>query len=256
LTLIFRAMTRILPPSSFHSSQLIRSLAELDLLESTEPVGDFAEGLGQWLHFTDAINLSSVLDTGLAEVPAQTAVQRAAAGGRLATEFERISAYMLKSITTSCNPAGGKTPIKLPFLLDPDISYAPFRRFYEAHQRDMELSVEPLRVNLRAALARASPSLRKLAELDAVMDRFLRAREAQLLARVPMLLQRRFDALYAAHRGQVAASGHADSPAAWTQAGGWLATFCQNLQTLLLAEAELRLQPSAGLLDAFNQQKP
>ncbi len=245
-------MTRVQPPSSFHSSQLLRSLAELDLLESIEPTSDFAEGLGQWLHFTDAIALSSVHESGLAKIAEQTHAQREITAAHLGKEFERISVYMANSITKSCK--GGNTAIKLP-LLDSEVSYLPYRRFYEAHQRDMELSVEPLRVNLRSALAKASPSLRKLAELDAVMDKFLRAREAQLLARVPMLLQRRFDALYAAHHDQLAVSGQPDNPAAWMHPGGWLASFCQNLQTLLLAEAELRLQPSAGLLDAFNQQK-
>jgi hypothetical protein len=161
---------------------------------------------------------------------------------------------MVNSITKSCAPAGGNTPIKLPLPLDEEVSYAPYRRFYEAHQRDMELSVEPLRVNLREALAKASPRLRKLAELDVVMEKFLRERESRLLARVPVLLQKRFDAQYAAHREQLAANGQADN-GAWMQSRRLAARFCQHLQTLLLAEAELRLQPSAGLLEAFNQKE-
>lgn len=247
-------MTRAPPRTNFHSSQLIRCLAKLDLLEGIEPTGDFAEELGQWLHFTDAIALSSVHESGMAKVAAHSLVLQEATRARLSAEFERVRAFMLSSITKSFAPKGGNTPIKLP-LLDPEISYAPYRRFFEAHQRDMELSVDSLRVNLRAALANAAPGLRKLAELDVVMDKFLRAREGQLLARVPMLLQKRFLALYAAHQEQLAASGQPDSPAAWMHAGGWLAGFCQNLQTLLLAEVELRLQPSAGLLAALNQQK-
>ncbi len=207
------------------------------------------------MHFTDAIALSSVHENGVAKLPAQSPEQRAVTGARLLAEFEKIRAFMINAITKSCAPTGTNTPIKLPLLLEAEISYAPYCRFYEAHQRDMELSVEPLRVNLRAALAKASPQLRKLAELDAVMDKFLRPRESQLLARVPVLLQKRFLAQYGAHLEQVAASGQADSPAAWMQPGGWLAGFCQHLQTLLLAEAELRLQPSAGLLEAFNQQE-
>lgn len=238
-------MTRDLLRTHFHSSQLIRCLAELDLLEGVEPTGDFADGLGQWMHFTDAIALSSVHASGMATLPPQSPEQREAAGARLAAEYERIHAYMVSSVMKSCSPKGGNTAIRLPLLLDEEISYAPYRRFYEAHQRDMELSVEPLRVNLRAALAKASPRLRKLAELDVVMDKFLRAREGHLLGRVPVLLQKRFLALHAAHQEQL--------QAAWMQPGGWLACFCQDLQTLLLAEADLRLQPSAGLLEAFNQ---
>jgi hypothetical protein len=245
-------MTRDLPRTNFHSSQLIRCLAELDLLEGAEPAGDFADKLGQWLHFTDAIALSSVLESGNAKVAAQSPVLREATGARLTAEYERIRAFMVNSITKSC--AGGITHIKLP-LVDLEVSYAPYRQFYDAHQRDMELSVEPLRVNLRAALAKASPRLRKLAELDVVMEKFLREREGRLLARVPLLLQKHFDALYAAHQEQLAASGQTDTPAAWMHSGGWLARFCQSLQTLLLACAELRLQPSAGLLEALNQKE-
>ncbi len=245
-------MTRDLPRTNFHSSQLIRSLAELDLLESAEPAGDFADKLGQWMHFTDAIALSSVLDSGMATAPVQSQELREAANVRLTAEFERIRAFMVSSITKSCALKGGNTHIKLP-PVGPDVTYAPYRQFYDAHQRDMELSVEPLRVNLRAALAKASPPLRKLAELDIVMEKFLREREARLLARVPLLLQKHFDALYAAHQHALTGNDQPDNPTDWTQPGGWLARFCQTLQALLLACAELRLQPSAGLLEALNQ---
>jgi hypothetical protein len=212
------------------------------LTEGAEPKSDFADELGQWMHFTDAIALSSVLENGMALVSAQSVALREATGARLIAQFERIRAFMVNSI-------------KIPLPVDLEVSFAPYRRFYEAHQRDMELSVEPLRVNLRDALAKASPRLRKLAELDVVMEKFLREREGRLLARVPMLLQKRFDAQYAAHQEQLAASGLPDNPAAWMQPDAWLARFCQELQTLLLAEAELRLQPCAGLLEAFNQQE-
>jgi hypothetical protein len=248
-------MTRVLPRINFHSSHLIRCLAELDLSQDVEPASDFADELGQWMHFTDAIALSSVLDSGMAKVTAPIPAQRAQTGARLTAQFERIRADMVSSITKSCALAGGKSPIKLPLPVDLEVSYAPYRRFYEAHQRDMELSVEPLRVNLRDALVKASPGLRKLAELDAVMEKFLRERESRLLSRVPMLLQKRFDTQYAAHQQRLSAYGQPDNPANWMQPGGWLARFCQELQTLLLAEAELRLQPSAGLLEAFNQQE-
>ena len=248
-------MTRVLPRINFHRSHLTRCLAELDLSKEVDPASDFADELGQWMHFTDAIALSSVLESGMAKVAAQIPAQRAATGASLTAQLERIRAGMVSSITKSCALKGGKSHIALPLPVDLEVSYAPYRRFYEAHQRDMELSVEPLRVNLRDALAKASPRLRKLAELDAVMEKFLRDRESRLLSRVPMLLQKRFDTQYAAHREQLTANGQADNPAAWMQPGGWLARFCQDLQTLLLAEAELRLQPSAGLLEAFNQQE-
>jgi hypothetical protein len=248
-------MTRVLPRINFHSSHLIRRLAELDLSKDVDPASDFADELGKWMHFTDAIALSSVLETGMAKVAAQSPARRTETGARLTAQFERLRALMINTITKSCAFTGGKTHIKLPLPVDLEVSFTPYRQFYEAHQRDMELSVEPLRLNLRDALANASPRLRKLADLDAVMEKFLRDRESRLLSRVPMLLQKRFDTQYAAHQERLAANGRPDTLANWTQPGGWLAGFCQEMQTLLLAEAELRLQPSAGLLEAINQQE-
>jgi hypothetical protein len=247
-------MTRAIPRTThFHSSHLLRCLAELDLLDAAEPAGDFADGLGQWMPFTNAIALASVHERGMTDFPAQSPAVQEETRARLAAQMAHIGQYLEGSITRSCTPAA-KTAIKLP-LPDPELSYAPYKRFYEAHQRDMELSIEPLRVNLRAALAKASPALRKLAELDIVMDKFLRPREAQLLARVPQLLQKRFAAEHAAHQAQVAASASEDDVNGWMRPGGWLFRFCQTMQTVLLAEADLRLQPSVGLLAALNQIK-
>src|SRR5207248_334022 len=126
---------------------------------------EFAEKLGLWIHFTDAIPLSAVHNDSIASPPktqpeAQV-VARAAAG----VEFDRIQAVLMNSIMKSCSPNPGKTHIKLPapiFELPMDLAaaYTPYRRFYEAHQRDMELSIQPLRINVREAVAKASPRLR------------------------------------------------------------------------------------------------
>ena len=38
------------------------------------------------------------------------------------------------------------------------------------------------------------------------------------------------------------------------QKNSWLVRFCMDMQTLLLAEMDLRLQPTMGLLDAFTDE--
>jgi hypothetical protein len=116
------------------------------------------------------------------------------------------------------------------------------------------LSIQPLRVNVREALAKTSPKLRKLAELDATFEKILREREIKMLAKVPVLLKKRFEQLFKEHQQKLADSGQADNPSGWVQAGGWLARFCSDMQMLLLAEAELRLQPVMGLIEAGNEQ--
>ena len=45
-------------------------------------------------------------------------------------------------------------------------------------------------------------------------------------------------------------------PDAWVAPGGWLHQFRQEMQTLLLAELETRLEPVQGLLDALNHEEP
>ena len=56
----------------------------------------------------------------------------------------------------------------------------------------MAAAVGPLRASARAVLSGRSAALRQLAALDAVLDQALAAREASLLATVPVLLGKRF----------------------------------------------------------------
>lgn len=244
--------------SRFHSSQLIRCLADLGMVDAVDPGSAFAEQLGQWIHFADAITLSAVHSEGIARSPSMRADARPAARASIAAEFDRIQASLVNSVMKSCTPKSGKTHITLP-AADFDLpinfgtAYAPYRRFYEAHQRDMELSIQPLRVNVRHALAKASPTLRKLADLDAAMEKMLRERESKLLAKVPVLLKKRFELLYKEHQQRLAAAQQTDNPATWTKTGGWLARFCKDMQLLLLSEVDLRLQPTMGLIEAFTE---
>lgn len=255
-------MTRALARTNFHSSQLIRCLADLAIVDAADPGDAFAEQLGLWIHFADAIALSAVHSDSMASVPKMQPdirhADRAGAHAAISAEFERIQALLTNSIMKSCSPNSGKMHIKLPepFVEAPkDIAtaYAPYRRFYEAHQRDMEISIQPLRVNVREAVAKMSPTLRKLVDLDKVLEKILRERESKLLSKVPVLLKRRFEQLFKEHQQRLADTGQTDNPAGWTQAGGWLARFCNDMQMLLLAEVELRLQPTIGLIEACTE---
>lgn len=250
-------MTRVPARTNFHSSTLIRSLNDLAILDTAEPETAFAEKLGLWIHFTDAITLAAVHSDGHA--PAAKFPARASAHDAARAEFERIHTTLTNSILKSCSPKLGKTHINLPpanlvLPLDLAAAYAPYHRFYQAHQRDMELSLQPLRSNLRAALAKSSPKLAKLADLDATLEKILRERESKLLGTVPLLLKKRFTELFKTHQQHSANSPLADNPATWTRADGWLARFCADLQSLLLAELDLRLQPTTGLIEALKNE--
>jgi len=254
-------MTRVSPRTNLHSSQLVRCLVDLDLLGAAAPADAFAERLGQWIHFTDAITLSAIHNDGVAaaaQTPVRSQRPEPHRQDAAAAEFERIRDAMMKSIRQSFSSGAARSHIQLPpppLDVPPDLAttWPPYRRFYEAHQRDMELRVQPLRFNTRQAVAKASPALRKLAELDAIFDKILRERESRLLSKVPLLLKKRFEQLFNEHQQGLADNEQADNPARWTQADGWLARFCADMQILLQAEADFRLQPVLGLMEALKQ---
>jgi hypothetical protein len=228
-------MTRAVTRTHFHNSPLIRILTDLSAIEMTEPSREFAEKLAQWVGFADAITLHGVHNAGSADAVRPKLAAALASTVNPDGEFATAQAKLETSIRASfaanadlfADLLGNEAPV-----------YAPFRKFYMAHQRDMELTVKKFRVKARARLAEASPALKQLAALDMAFDGILVEREKKLLSSLPSLMERRFKQLQAAH----------------SQPEGWLARFGQELQTVLLAELELRLQPTLGLIEALNDQ--
>lgn len=244
-------MKRALPRTNFNSSKLIRFLSELSIVDAPESKQTFSERLGDWLDFSDAITLHAAHSA--MSSPAAHAGRQSLARVPVEEKFARARSAMINSIVTSCSPERGAARLKLPTPeagtgLESAAAYEPFRRFYVAHQGEMELRVRPLRAQVRQALTSASARLAQLAILDAALESILGARERQVLATVPALLEKRFAQLLAAHQEQRAASGDTDNP------GPWLARFCGELQGLLLAELDLRLQPTTGLIEAFSHE--
>ena len=254
-------MTRALTRTHFHSSKLIRTLADLAVLETAEPAIAFAEKLGLWIDFTDAICLTGVHNASTAKPPETQSTAPSVAGASLDEAFATARAGLERAITKSSAPSTARvrSELALPKLeapLDDGKVYAPFRRYHQSHQRDMESTVRSLRAKVRNGVANASPQLRQLAALDAAFDGILCEREARLLSTIPSLLEKRFHHLRKAHQQTLlAATQTDDNPDAWMKPGAWLARFCSELQAVLLAELDLRLQPAVGLLEAFNSEK-
>jgi hypothetical protein len=97
--------------------------------------------------------------------------------------------------------------------------------------------------------------LQHLATLDGAFEGILSEREARLLATLPQLLKKRFEHLRMLHLKTLVDTQQVDNPAQWMQPGAWLERFCHELQTVLLAELDVRLQPALGLLEALNNEK-
>ena len=254
-------MTRALTRTNFHSSRLIRTLAELAILETAGPANAFAEKLGQWIDFADAIRLTGVHNATLADLHAGA---QAVAGDSLGQDFAKARSNLESAITKSGSPGAGRaraelTLPKLDTPIEDTQAYVPFRRYHQAHQRDMESSVRILRAKVRdGVMAGGSPKLRQLAVLDVALDGILCEREAKLLSTIPSLLEKRFNHLRKAHLHTLRDQPQTDdnnNPDLWMKPGAWLARFCTELQAVLLAELDLRLQPAVGLLEAFHHEK-
>lgn len=136
---------------------------------------------------------------------------------------------------------------------DTTTSFTPHRSRYFGKQQAMELGIGPLRARLRAALTARSPALAQLAAVDAVMEQALGEREHSLLSSVPVLLEKHFERLRQAHLATLApiAPEDAPTPAEAATAPPWLDEFRRDMQSVLLAELDLRLQPVEGLLEAL-----
>lgn len=234
-------MTRALTRTNFHSSRLIRVLSDLAVVDAVEPGTAFAEKLGLWLNLRDAITLHAALNESSASQPLAPLGVKSVTLVAIGDEFARVRTGLVNSITQSCPSS-------------PGADYEPYRRYHAAQQRAMEASVRPLRASVRAVLAEASPALKTLADLDATFDAMVCEREGKLLATVPALLKRRFEQLRQAHLQMLVDTQQADDSALSATPGAWAARFRDEMQTALLAELDLRLQPTLGLMEALNHE--
>ncbi|HEY0231946.1 MAG TPA: DUF3348 domain-containing protein [Dokdonella sp.] len=238
--------------------RLLARLADVDVPESRQSLSD---RLSQWLGWTDAIALSSALNGN----PPAVAAGARAFGSAEEADYVRARSSLAKAITgdsvfAAARRHGSVHPSSQSVPTEPAADYAVFRQRYLAIQQSMETGIGNLRGRLRAMLAARTPNMARLAVVDAVMERALSERERSLLAGVPALLAGHFERLRAAEQAALAAAeaaGDADadadatSDAAAPTPGAWLNLFRKDMQSVLLAELEIRLQPVEGLLAAL-----
>lgn len=205
-------------------SELTRLLARLADAPPADARPAFAERLGHWLSWTDAISLSTALNTA----PTEPAPGLLGALGSEATDFQRVRTALESSIAE-----GPREPMVSP------TDFAPHRRHCIAQQQAMHDAVGALRQRLRDALSRRSPAGVRLAALDAAMDQALAGQERGLLGLVPLRLQAHFERMKRA-----AAEGT-----------HWLDAFHEDMTHVLRAELAHRLLPAQGLLDTISRER-
>ncbi|RKT22522.1 uncharacterized protein DUF3348 [Paraburkholderia sp. RAU2J] len=236
-------------PSGPALIRLLARLADVDVPESRQSLSD---RLSQWLGWTDAIALSSALNGN----PPALAAGARGFGSAEEDECVRVRGALAKAVAGDSVLAGtrrrghGQTQMQ---MQDAPADYAVFRQRYLAIQQSMETGIATLRGRLRGMLAARTPAMARLAVIDAVMERALSERERNLLASVPGLLAGHFERLRAAEEQALAAAqtAEASEDAVPVTPGAWLDVFRKDMQSVLLAELEVRFQPVEGLLAAL-----
>jgi hypothetical protein len=224
-------------------------LARLTEIDVPEPRHAFADRLSHWLGWTDAISLSGALNAGPPAVPAGVRAARGSSSeedecvrlrGVLAKAIADDSALLAAEKEHTGNPGNPGNP-------DRAADFSPYRRRYLARQQTMEMAIGPLRERLRASLAARSPAMAQLAAVDAVMEQALSAQEYRLLATVPGLLEKHFRRLRQARQAVP------DEPEGGAPQVAWQDVFRKDMQAVLLAELDIRLEPVEGLLEALRK---
>lgn len=234
-------MVQVSRRTGFTGSALIDLLTRLTELDVRPSRQSFADRLGQWLGWTDAIALSSALGGAAAAKEAKGAkgVKGASAGDPASAEEAQCA--RVRSASAAAIAEDARAAALAPTPAD----FAPYRRRYVARQQAMATSIEALRARLRETLAARSPAMARLAEIDTVMAQVLDAQEHRLLATVPGLLEKHFRRLRQAHAPSDDTTTEIQPDTAWLDA------FCKDMHSVWLAELELRLQPVEGLLEAL-----
>jgi hypothetical protein len=251
----------------FSGPTLVRLLARLTEVDVSHSGQSLSDRLSQWLGWTDAIALSSALNGSPPEgVPSARAsdaeVDKLCAGVRTSL----VHAIAGDSAAAAAKRRGTLRARAEAPKEDAASDYPLFRQRYLALQQAMETEIGNLRGRLRAMLAARAPGMARLALVDAIMERALGERERTLLASIPALLKGHFERLRAAAGEAMAeAQTTADAPVqtqataqarsvadtAAARPDAWLNVFRKDMQSVLLAELEVRFQPVEGLLAAL-----
>ena len=249
-------MNQSASPTLSERSRLVRLLTGMSDSKFSDGDYNLAEQLGRIVSLSDSISLSrslGQLSRKVAENPSSEAPAHVNAVQQHVLESRE---KMMRTIINSFADQTGSSGIQLPSVstgtkAEALKTYEPYQRFYSMHQAEMAGSIQALRLGVRASISGVSSDLRQLAELDQIINDSIAAHNGKLFNVTPKLLQQRFKELLSAHQ-QSQGSQDTTEPLDWLRPGAWLTVFYKELQELLLAELDVRLQPVLGLLEALN----
>lgn len=228
--------------------QALLSQWEHDLADAAG--ADVAQSLGQWLSPMDAVQLNTALHTieshaGSGAKAASRAVDADAVQALYQAGCAELDALVATVSAPEPAPRGRAARLGVLPVVEaagaPEL--APRLKRYQFVQQQFAPKVAALRARVRQHLARGSVGQQQLAALDAVMEQMLGAQEHKLWGRMQGFLERRWKQRSTTSQG-AAAAGTA-----------WLRGFEQDMQALLNAELQVRLQPVQGLVQAAQNGK-
>jgi len=226
-------MTLAVTPAPHRNVRLVKLLTDLAMIEEDWPQRDFADRLGLMLNFADSIVLADAHKVR----PERGFVAATDSAEELKQAVLHTKSRLVQGVIDSCTGAVERPKIRWPKVTEADeaISFERFQRFYLAHQLEQDQGVRLIRASARDALSGCTPALKKLALLDQTLEDTLWEQTRRFFALIPALLERRFDQLQASGQEQ----------------DRWLLQLARDIQALLLAELDLRLQPVLGLVEAL-----
>ena len=222
-------MTFAEPQTLHENTRLANCLQELGLGDHKHTRNNLVERLAELIDLSDAFELSEQL-RGLPRIKFTPGEETAITpSGALRAHFIRERRAMMDLLLLKSTP--GPNNLALPHEM-PD-SFDILQRFYTLQQSEMEHQIQKLRVYLREAMSRISLELKQLALLDAALAETITNETRKALHALPRLLQTRFVRLQ-------------QEPESYLR-------FIHDMQLLLLAELDLRLQPLTGLVEALDE---
>nr|WP_134980608.1 DUF3348 domain-containing protein [Xanthomonas axonopodis] len=238
-------MAKVSPRAPLSGPAFIRLLARLSDAHIAQSNHALAERLSQWIDWTRAVAVSKALDGKLPDPddlpeprPLDAEARARVRTGLAASSVAELDALVVRVRAEARNAALAGAP-----------DFAPFRQHYLAMQRAMRTATGDLRGRLRDLLALVSADMARLAEVDAVMELTLSPREQSLLNTVPSLLGAHFERLRDAAQAHHRPTDDEAAPRAVPD--GWLDIFRKDMQSVLLAELDVRFHPIEGLLAAL-----
>ncbi|MCV2355699.1 DUF3348 domain-containing protein [Paucibacter sp. B2R-40] len=246
------------PVPSFPPESLSRLLRQWCVAPGSPPPA--AERLGSWFCWADAIEISQVLTTSpgranserpqaddLRRPPSEEGGQ-GRSGPSLSceaariesmcwanAELARIQAQLAASFNhteLACESDSMSDGAALKELL------VPYLQHFAQQQRLIESRTAAFRTRLRACLTRDCDELARLAQLDDYIERAMAPPQLRAMTGLSALLETRASKHYAADPRQ------------------WRARLWSDLQRLLRAELDQKLQPVLGLIEALNTNSP